>query len=256
MTYDYKAFHTLMRSCKQAVKTHRKTLLVTSKAESDFVTNVDLMLETMIIKFIKKRFPEDAIISEEQVGDTLTDHPTWVIDPLDGTNNFVYGSNVYGIQFCRLVQRECVFSVLYMPETDDFYVAERGAGAYRNDGRLKANPALPVSHSIFSFGGFSKSSPESRGFEIRILDYFKDQCMGIRIFGSSCMDFSALASGQTHMHLMFSKRIWEIEAGLLLLKEAGVYVERIEIPQTDVVAICGAHHIEVLKTIKALLLKS
>lgn len=254
MILEANKFRDLMQTCKKVIDDNKNTLSVTSKEANDFVTNVDLSLEAAIIAFIRKHFPEDVIISEEGVHQPLTDQPTWVIDPLDGTNNFVYGSKVYGIQFGRIINRKCVFAVLYMPETDDFYIAEKGKGAFRNGEKLTARLEQPVAQSIFSFGGFSKSSPESRVYELKVLDFYKDKCMGVRIFGSSCMDFSALASGQTHMHLMFSKRIWEVEAGLLLLRESGVQVKRICIPNTDVVAICGAHNPSVLERVKSLLL--
>lgn len=252
MTYNIKAFEQLMHHCKSEIDRLKDSQVIEEKKEADFVTNVDLHVEELIIKFLESAFPNDAIISEETRLETLTNQPTWIIDPIDGTNNFTQGSKIYGIQLCHVIQLETTFSVLYLPEVNDFYYAIKGGGAYLNGKPLLAKN-IPLKHAIVSFGGFSKSSPESRAYELKCIDHLKDQVMGIRIFGSSCMDFSALASGQIHAHVMFSKRIWEIEAGLLLLQEAQVHVERIQIPNREITAICGAHSDDIFNAIKAIL---
>lgn len=245
-----KKFQEVFIQCDEVIKKLKNDLQVHEKATSDFVTNVDLEVERVLIQFIKRAFPKDHIISEESLHGELTKAPTWVMDPIDGTNNFLNGSKIYGIQICRVTNFETDLAALYLPEFNDFYFASKEEGAYRNGLKINLSLPKPMSQSIISFGGFSKSSVESRVYELRLMDYFKDQAMGIRIFGSSCMDFMALASGQTQAHIMFSKRIWEIAAGVFVLKTIGIQVERISIKSTDIVAVCAAHQKEVLEEIR------
>lgn len=229
-------------------------MAIEEKGTSDLVTNIDIELEKKIIQFIKGHFPKDLIIGEESVIDDLTDATTWLIDPIDGTINFSYGSKIYGIQITRVVNKEPVFSVLYLPEIDDFYYAIKGEGAYRNGIKLSVQNSVPIRLSVISFGDFSSSCKDSRPYQIELIDVLKEEVSKIRIFGSSCMDFSAVASGQTHCHIMFSKRIWEFKGGLLLAAEAGLEVALIDIPNTTVRAVCVSHHPELISRVKEIML--
>ena len=246
-------FKPLLKQCKEHILTSKEGLIIEEKEDSDLVTNLDLEIETMIIAFIKTHYPKDLIISEETSIETLTDEPTWVIDPIDGTVNFSYGSKLYGIQLCKMVNKIAVFTILYLPEMDDLFYASKGEGAYRNDKPLFADTQHAIRLSQVSFGDFSKSCYESRPYEMKLIDTLKEEALNIRIFGSSCMDFTALASGQTHCHIMFSKRIWEFYAGLLLCEEARLVTEQIQIKNTDITAICAAHNPKMLTRVKEIL---
>lgn len=247
-------FQDVFLLCDATIRRLKTNLQVTEKALSDFVTNVDLEVERVLMAFIHREFPNDLIISEESLQGRLTEAPTWVMDPIDGTNNFLNGSKIYGIQICRVTNFETDLAALYLPEFNDYYFASREIGVYRNGVKLEACVPKPLSQSIVSFGGFSKSSVASRGYELKLMDHFKDRVMGIRIFGSSCMDFLALASGQTQAHIMFSKRIWEIAAGVFVLEMMGIHVERIQVKNTDIIAVCGAQGKDVIEEIRTLLM--
>lgn len=246
-------FKPVLKQCKEHISTSKLHMTSEEKAGSDLVTNLDFEIEEKLIHHIKSLFPEDLIIAEETSVEALTDAPTWVIDPIDGTVNFYYGSKIYGIQFCRMICKEAVFTILYLPELDDLFYAVKDHGAYRNGVRLQGHPNMPIKDSLVSFGDFSKSSMASRPYQMKLMDALKEEVLKVRIFGSSCMDFSALASGQTHAHIMFSKRIWEFASGLLLLSETGVFTERISIEGTDITAICGAHNPSLLQRIRNIL---
>jgi len=226
---------------------------IQEKTASDLVTNIDLEIEEMIITFIKKHYPNDLIIAEETLDEKLTDQATWLIDPIDGTVNFSYGSTLYGIQLCHLINKEAIFTLMYLPASKDIYHAIKGQGAYRNNLPLHVQKNHPLHLSLVSFGDFSKSSYPSRPYQMTLIDHLKESVMKIRIFGSSCIDFTAVASGQTHAHIMFSKRIWEFYAGLLLCKEAGLLTEIYTIPNTDIHAIIACHTKPLLKEIKEIL---
>lgn len=254
MKPDIEMFKPILQMCKEHIINSKEKMVIEEKKDYDLVTNLDIEVEQILIKNIKQHFPNDMIIAEESSNKSLTINPTWIIDPIDGTVNFSYRSKIYGIQFCRLINKEAVFAVLYLPELDDLYYAIKGKGAYKNGLQIYNNPNHPIEKSIISFGDFSKSSFSSRPTQLKLIDSLKDIALKIRIFGSSCMDFSSLASGQTHAHIMFSKRIWEFSAGLLLLKEAGLHTSKVMIDETNIAAICGAHNPKVLKYIENLIL--
>jgi myo-inositol-1(or 4)-monophosphatase len=248
-----KKFEIFFKECKNYIIETYDQIEIEEKGSSDLVTNVDIEIEQKIITFINEHFPQDKIIAEESAVDELTHEATWLIDPIDGTINFSYGSKIYGIQITRVVDKEPAFSILYLPEMEDFYCAIKGQGAYRNGKRLSVQTTLPMRLSIVSFGDFSSSCKASRPYQMDLIDILKEEVSKIRIFGSSCMDFSAVASGQTHCHIMFSKRVWEFKGGLLLAEEAGLTSALIEIPKTDVRAVCVAHDPKVIERIKKVL---
>lgn len=248
-------FLPFLQSCDEYIRSAKKAMVVEKKDEFDLVTNIDFDIEQRIIGFIKEHYPEDKIIAEETSVHDLTNEATWIIDPIDGTINFSYGSKLYGIQICRVINNETVFTIMYLPEMGDVYYAEKGKGAYRNNIPLTPQKDLAMSLSLISFGDFSKSSMASRPYQMKLIDTLKDEALKIRIFGSSCVDFCAVASGQTHCHIMFSNRLWEFKAGLFLCEEAGLQCETIAIPGTSISAVCVAHNKDILSRVKHILIQ-
>lgn len=252
-SYNINDFKSLLTECRQRIlNTHEVS--THDKGTADLVTDMDYIIEEMIISYIKGLYPDDIIIAEETAAGDLTDAPSWVIDPIDGSVNYSYGSPLFGIQFCRVIAGITEFAALYVPSTDTLYHSILGNGAFKNGLPLTPYSVLPIAKSLISFGDFSKSAPASRPYQMMLIDTLKEEALKIRLFGSSCIDFTALASGQTHCHIMFSKRIWEFRPGLLLLQEAGLVTEEITIPDTDLVAICGAHNPAMLNRVRQILM--
>jgi myo-inositol-1(or 4)-monophosphatase len=193
----------------------------------DIVTKKDVDAERYIIKEIKRFRPHDTFISEEENKNEVTDAFTWIIDPIDGTLNFTRSIPQFGIQLALAVKKITVLSVMYFPLSDTFIYAEKDKGCFINHERVKFEAALPLDQSIVTFGDFSRSQPESRPKQIALMSQFINHVMKVRIYGASSTDFSYVVSGMTQAHIIFTKRIWELAPGLLMIKEAGLCIEEL-----------------------------
>ncbi|MCH4886103.1 inositol monophosphatase [Acidaminobacter sp. JC074] len=200
--------------------------------DKDIVTNLDLEAERWIIQEIKKLRPHDLFISEEENQEDLTHEPTWIIDPIDGTLNFTRSIPQYGIQIALYENKEAKLSMMYFPESDQILYAKKGHGTFLNHERINISP-MPLSKSIITFGDFSKSQPSSRPIQLKMMSDLMDHVMKIRIYGASSSDFSYVAIGKSQAHIIFTKRIWELAAGLLIIDEAGLKAHHIEFDTCD-----------------------
>lgn len=193
----------------------------------DIVTNKDIEAERYIIESIKAFRPEDQFISEEENQNDLTDAPTWIIDPIDGTLNYTRHIPQYGIQIALYEKKEPVLSMMYFPENDTLIHAVKGKGFFVNHKKTLVEP-MPLSKSIITFGDFSKSQPLSRPTQIQMMNAIMDQVMKVRIYGASSTDFGYVSMGMTQGHIIFTNRIWELASGLLLVEEAGLSIMKLK----------------------------
>lgn len=224
-----------------------KTKEITYK-EKDIVTNLDIEAERLIIAGLKDMYPDDLFISEEENQDDLTDKATWIIDPIDGTLNFTRGIPQFGIQLARYIESKPVLAVMYFPVDKTFIHAIKGQGCYVNHKKVSIDP-LPLDKAIVTFGDFSKSQPSSRPLQLKLMADFIDQVMKVRIYGASSSDFAYVVQEKTQCHVIFTKRIWEIAAGLLMITEAGLETAEII---TDTAKGLMVGHKEVLDNLKRL----
>ncbi len=197
--------------------------IINTYKNKDIVTNNDLKAERYIISEIKKLKPNDLFISEEENHAVLTEKPTWIIDPIDGTLNYSRGIPQYGIQLAYYEQSEALLSMMYFPESDVLIYAKKNKGCYINHQRVTIDPK-PLDQSIITFGDFSRSQPSSRPKQLELMSRLMDHVMKIRIYGASSSDFSYVVLNKTQCHIIFTKRIWELAAGQLLATEAGLSV--------------------------------
>lgn len=201
---------------------------IMSKGTRDLVTSLDYELEKLIIDHLKRYFPKDHIVSEETNPHTQVTGRTWIIDPLDGTCNYANGIPVYGVQLVLLEEKEPILSFIMHPVGDELYYAEKGKGAFLNGNSIKVKKDIPVDQSILTLGDFSKSNFESRDKQIELMSQLNDKVLKFRMWGSACYDLAYLAAGRTQGHIMFSKNLWDILPGLLLVREAGAFIANIE----------------------------
>ena len=223
----------LIENIKQIVQSayevvlNNKAFEVHDKGKQDIVTDLDFAMERRIKNALKALFPEDRFIGEEENHETLGMERTWVCDPIDGTLNFTQNIPYYGIQLALLVEKQPVFSLIYLPELKEMYHAVKGQGAFMGDKKLELDPLLPLSKAIVTFGDFSKSNPSSRGYQLKAIAAMVESAMRIRIQGASSVDFAFVASGKNGCHIIFSKNIWELAPGTMLAVEAGCKVYRL-----------------------------
>jgi len=217
---------------KHVGKNILKNDFIETYKDKDIVTNLDLKAERWIIQELKKLRPCDSFISEEENQKDLTQAPTWIIDPIDGTLNFTRDIPQYGIQVAYYENKKPQLSMMYFPESDQILYAKKGQGTFLDHERVKIDP-MPLSKCILTFGDFSKSQPSSRPLQLKLIADLMDHVMKIRIYGASSSDFSYVAMGKSQAHIIFTKRIWELAAGLLIIEEAGLLAYHIEFDTCD-----------------------
>lgn len=207
---------------KEVILEGESTLEISDKPESDVVTNKDIEVERRIKAALLEKFPKDRFIGEEEDFDAdLSMVRTWVLDPIDGTLNYTKNTPYFGTQLALYENGVPTVGLIYLPMLDEFYFAEKGKGAFLNDIPLHADEHQTLDKSIVTFGDFSKSNPTSRPVQLEIMSNLMHKAMKIRIQGASSIDFAFVASGRSGAHVLFTKRLWEISAGLLLCLEAG-----------------------------------
>jgi myo-inositol-1(or 4)-monophosphatase len=206
-------------------------LQVSIKGPSDFVTQADIRAETTLRDELNRVRPGYAMLGEE-FGAAGSDAWTWrwVIDPIDGTTNFLHGVPHWAISI-GLERRlpdggsELAAGLVYAPATDEFFWAEKGAGAFVNDRRLRVSARREMRDAVFATGiPFASASAEKRLAFARTLGQLMPQVAGIRRFGSAALDLAWVAAGRFDGYWELGINRWDIAAGLLLVREAGGYV--------------------------------
>lgn len=194
-------------------------LPVREKDQNDFVTKVDLESERTIVAEIRRHYPSHAILAEES-GATGDHEIVWIIDPLDGTANYLRGIPQFAISIAVQVRGELTQGVVYDPIKDELFVANAGTGALLNEHRIRVSNNANLERCIlatgFPFRYRSKIEP--------YCDLFKDmlsQCADVRRAGAASLDLAYLAAGRVDGFWEYGLKPWDTAAGAVLVREAG-----------------------------------
>jgi myo-inositol-1(or 4)-monophosphatase len=206
-------------------------LQVSVKGPSDFVSQADLRAEATLHQELDKARPGYAFLMEES-GAVGSDNWSWrwVIDPLDGTTNFLHGIPHWAISIGlerRLADggSELAAGLVYAPAVDEMFWAEKGGGAFMNDKRLRVSARREFKDAVFATGiPFAAVTDQNRLAFARTLGTLMPQVAGIRRFGSAALDLAWVAAGRYDGFWELGLKPWDISAGLLLVREAGGYV--------------------------------
>ncbi len=197
-------------------------LRVDVKGANDFVTEVDLACEAAIIEIILQAFPEHGILAEESGrshGNKKSDF-LWIIDPLDGTTNFIHGLPIYAVSIALSFRGKIEQAVVYDPARNDLFVASKGRGAFVNDRRLRVSKRIRLAQALIGTG-----FPFRRGDNFqRYLKMFEEvmqQCAGLRRPGSAALDLCYVAAGWYDGFFETGLSPWDVAAGSLMVTEAG-----------------------------------
>lgn len=186
------------------------------KADKSFVTAADKEAEAAIIADIKKHFPDHGILGEES-GEVKTDSPySWVIDPLDGTGNFVNGIPLFSVSIAALENGKPIAAVVYQPVGDSLYAAEKGKGTMWKGKRVRVSDG-DAEHAMISFGPGKKEKEKLNRLFSASEGFFKSK----RYLGSAALELAYLARGGTEGFICFGLNRWDYAAGVLLVAEAG-----------------------------------
>jgi myo-inositol-1(or 4)-monophosphatase len=203
-------------------------LQVSIKGPGDFVSQADIRAEATLKEELNKARPGYAFLMEES-GASGSDNWAWrwVIDPLDGTTNFLHGIPQWAISIGlerRLPEgaSEIVAGLVYAPVVDEMFWAEKGAGAFVNERRLRVSARREMKQAVFATGiPFAVVSPRNRMAFARTLGTLMPQVAGIRRFGAAALDLAWVAAGRYDGYWEFGVHPWDICAGMLLVREAG-----------------------------------
>ncbi|MCM8798931.1 MAG: inositol monophosphatase [Candidatus Omnitrophica bacterium] len=192
-----------------------KVKIIKTKGNTQLVSNVDLEAERVIIETIKKYFPAHSILSEENPRLNQSEY-TWIIDPLDGTHNFVKNIPIFGTSIALAYKDEVILGVIYFPLDNRLYWTEKGKGAYLHDKRLKvSNRDLPSATCVYDSS--IRYNPAEMSL---VLKNLSTKVFNIRMFGSTAEHLCMLAEGRIELDIEFNDKPWDFAAGALLVKEA------------------------------------
>lgn len=186
------------------------------KGPQDFLTETDLAVEALIKDEITLAFPEDAILGEEGGGEP--EHFTWVIDPIDGTANFARGIPHFCVIISFCVDGEAQLAAIAQPVTQEFYFAQRGQGAFKNEHPIRTSSTVDMSRAHFELGWSRRATIESY---LDTQNYLLGLGASIRRGGSGGLSLAWVAEGRTDAYLEISMNSWDCVAGMLLIEEAG-----------------------------------
>ena len=194
-------------------------LQISEKGPNDFVSEVDSQAEIRIIETIRKAYPDHAILAEESGADGEHDY-TWIIDPLDGTTNFLHGFPCYSISIAVRYKDRLEHGVVYDPNLDELFSASRGDGAMMNNRRIRVARRRSLQGALLATG-FPFRGTENLDQYMATLQALIQKTSGIRRPGSAALDLAYLAAGRVDGFWEFGLRPWDIAAGVLLVQEAG-----------------------------------
>ncbi|KAB2833660.1 MAG: inositol monophosphatase [Candidatus Brocadia sp.] len=231
------------------------TSMIHEKAKNDYVTIVDKKSEDIIKEHIKSHFTNHDIMAEESPAESHSSRFLWIIDPLDGTMNYIHGLPSFAVSIALAIEGNLAMGLIYEPLRDTIYSAMRGNGSFKNDKRIHVSSSETLSTALIA-----------TGFPFRIkniidsyLKVFKDIFMratGVRRGGSACLDLAYTAEGIFGGFFECALSPWDIAAGALLVEEAGGVVTDFEgknqyLKTGNIIAGTGGVQREMLKIIQA-----
>jgi len=189
------------------------------KGDFDLVTEADRASERLVVERLRSHFPSHSIVAEEGGGHQGKSGYRWYVDPLDGTTNFAHGYPVYNVTMGLEQDGEMLIGVVFDPSRQEMFSAERGAGAYLNNRRIRVSAARRLADSLVSTGFPSRKRHQN--VNIHFYHQMAMATHGVRRGGSAALDLAYVASGRLDAFWEFGLNPWDMAAGTLLVTEAG-----------------------------------
>ncbi|MFP5394312.1 MAG: inositol monophosphatase family protein [Gammaproteobacteria bacterium] len=197
-------------------------LTITEKNPNDFVTDIDQAAEQAIVETLLKAYPDHAILAEESgPSANLNDESeyAWIIDPIDGTTNFMHGYPNYCVSIALSQRGVITQAVVYDPVRNDLFTATKGAGAYLNDKRIRVTRSDRLANALIASG--HGAGPAKRDDFLKMYPAVGERCQAIRCSGSAVLELANVAAGRSDAFFEKGLKPWDIAAGALLVTEAG-----------------------------------
>ena len=199
-------------------------LQVSIKGPSDFVTNADIKAEKIIIDELTKSRKNYSILSEESGSKENKDiDNVWIIDPIDGTNNFLHGVPHFAISIALKSNNEIVSGLIYDPIKDEMFYAEKNNGAYFNNKRIRVSKRKKIEDCLFASGEIDNENIKQK----------TNAKLKTRKSGSAALDMAYVASGRYDGYFQKNLNLWDIAAGIIIVKEAGGQVNDLNLKQNN-----------------------
>ena len=200
-------------------------LQVSKKGPADFVTNSDLKTEKIIIDELQKAKPNYSIVSEENgIKNNKDKKNTWIIDPIDGTVNFLHGIPHFAISIALKSNNEIVSGLIFDPIKNEMFYAEKNNGAYFNNQRIRVSKRNNINECLFVTGGKKKDEID----------------LPFRKSGCAALDMAYVASGRYDGYFQSDLNIWDIAAGIILVKDAGGILNNIDLTSNENIKIIAS----------------
>jgi myo-inositol-1(or 4)-monophosphatase len=235
---------------KIQLKNFRKNLKVIRKSPKDFVSNVDLECQNLSYELLRKDFQYEILSEEKKTQDEIETELFWIIDPVDGTHNYISGLPNFGVSIALASKKEFVLGVIYLPYFDEMYHAVKNQGAFMNDEKIQVSKNNDLEKSMITFD--NQFYLNKKSFEV----YKKivDNCFTTRILGSAVYDFCLIASGKVDARVWNNTKVFDFAAGITIVNEAGGSVtdfggNQINLDTHDILASNSFVHQELLSTI-------
>jgi myo-inositol-1(or 4)-monophosphatase len=197
-----------------------ESLTITSKGRNDFVSEVDHAAEAEIIKLIRKNYPNHAFLAEES-GRTGDSDTVWIIDPLDGTTNFLHGFPTFAVSIACQIRGKLEHGVVYDPISQEIFSATRGGGAHLDNRRIRVSKQRGLEGSLIGTGFPYRANAKYLDSYLLMLKAVMENTAGVRRPGSAALDLAYVAAGRTDAFWEIGLAPWDTAAGTLLIQEAG-----------------------------------
>jgi myo-inositol-1(or 4)-monophosphatase len=214
------------KACKKASKLlirdfgEVEKLQVSKKGPGDFVTNSDKRTEKIIINELSLARPDYSFLAEESGASGKSTEFKWIIDPIDGTTNFLHGVPYFAISIGLEKNKEIICGMIFNPITNEMFYAEKGKGAYLNNSRIRVSSRKNIDECVLLTGGPILSYKNKEIF-FKEYETVSKKVAATRKFGSSALDLAYLASGRCDGVWERNLNYWDIAAGIIIVKEAG-----------------------------------
>ena len=225
----------ITNACKKASRSlirdfgEIENLQVSTKGPGDFVTSADKRTEKILINELQKAHPEYGIVTEETgVINKSNFKNRWIIDPIDGTMNFLNGVPQFAISVGYEEEGEIIAGVIFNPITNEMFCAEKGNGSYLNNSRIRVSSKRKIKDALLVTGGPKGSSKIKDKIFSEYINVSKN-VSNVRKFGSAALDMAYVACGRFDGYWQRELNYWDIAAGIIILKEAGGFVDFFEV---------------------------
>jgi myo-inositol-1(or 4)-monophosphatase len=196
------------------------SLEVTSKGRNDYVSEIDRSAEREIIDIIHKHYPEHAILAEES-GSSGDNDAVWIIDPLDGTTNFLHGFPVFAVSIAVQVRGKLEIGVIYDPMRQEVFTAARGEGAHLENHRIRVSKQRGLEGALLATGFPYREDEKYADNYFAMFRMLTTMCSGIRRPGAAALDLAYVACGRVDGFWEMGLKPWDTAAGTLMIREAG-----------------------------------